>query len=72
MIEVDEKYLKALVVKRLNAIPPNVSFSIGDYGDFTRNQLIKEVENNTEIGKATTKMELNFLRKLPMFAKLVE
>lgn len=72
MIEVDEKYLKKLVITRLNAVPPDVSFSIGQYGDFTRNQLIEEVEKGTEVGKAATEMELNFLRKLPLLAKMVE
>lgn len=72
MIEVDEKYLKKLVITRLNAVPPDVSFSIGKYGDFTRNQLIEEVEKGTEVGKAATEMELNFLRKLPLLAKMVE
>lgn len=68
----DEKYLKKLVITRLNAVPPDVSFSIGEYGDFTRNQLIEEVEKGSEVGKAATEMELNFLRKLPKFAKMVE
>ncbi len=72
VIEVDEKYLKKLVIARLNAVPPDVSFSIGAYGDFTRNQLIEEVEKDTEVGKAATEMELMFLRKLPKFAKMVE
>lgn len=72
MIEVDEKYLKKLVITRLCAIPPDVSFSIGKYGDFTRNQLIEQVEKGTDVGKAATEMELNFLRKLPRLAKMVE
>jgi len=72
VIEVDEKYLKKLVITRLGAIPPDVSFSIGKYGDFTRNQLIEQVEKGTDVGKAATEMELNFLRKLPKLAKMVE
>ena len=72
MIKVDEKYLKKLVIARLNVIPPDVSFSIGKYGDFTRNQLIEEVEKGSEVGRAATEMELSFLRKLPKFAKMVE
>lgn len=57
---------------RLNAVPQDVSFSIGKYGDYTRNQLIEEVEKGTEVGKAATEMELSFLRKLPKFAKMIE
>ena len=72
VIEVDKKYLKKLVVTRLGAVPPDVSYSIGKYGDFTRDQLIEQVEKGTEVGKAATEMELSFLRKLPNFAKMVE
>lgn len=68
----DEKYLKKLVLARLNASSPDISFSIGEFGDFTRDQLIREVEKGTDVGKAATEMELNFLRKLPKFAQMVE
>lgn len=67
-----KEYLKKLVITRLNAIPPDVSFSIGDYGDFSRNQLIEEVEKGSEVGKAAMEMELKFLRKLPKFAEMTE
>ena len=68
----DEEYLKKLVISRLNAMPPDVSFSIGNYGSFTRDQLITEVKNGSKIGKATEEMELNYLRKLPKLAKMVQ
>ena len=67
----NEEYVKKLVITRLNAIPPEVSFSIGSYGSFTRNQLIKEVEKGSAVGKTATEMELNFLRKLPGIAKRI-
>ncbi|MBI2597670.1 MAG: hypothetical protein HYW50_00570 [Candidatus Diapherotrites archaeon] len=68
----DEEYLKKLVVTRLRTIPPDVSFSIGDYGSFTRDQLIQEVEKGSKVGKAAEEMELNFLRKMPHIAKMIE
>ena len=64
-----ESYLKKLVIARLDAIPPDVSFSMGPYRDFTREQLIEEVEKESEVGKAATEMELSFLRKLPLLVK---
>lgn len=67
-----KKYLKKLVIARLNAVPRDVSFSITPYGDFTREQLIEEVEKDTEVGKAAAEMELGFLRKLPLLAKMAE
>lgn len=62
---VDTEYLKKLVKERLSAMPPNVSFSIGSFGDFTRDELIQEVEKESEIGKETIDMQINFIRKMP-------
>ena len=58
-------YIKKLVVTRLMAMPPDISFSIGNYGDFSRDQLIDEVHKNSLVGKATIDLELSFLRGLP-------
>ena len=67
----DEDYLKRFVIARLNAAPPDVSFSVGKFGDFTRDELIDEVNRGTKIGRAATEMELNFLRKLPKLAQMI-
>lgn len=67
----DKEYIKKLVITRLNAIPPEVSFSIGSFGSFSRDQLIKEVQKDSAVGKAAIEMELNFLRKLPDLAKRI-
>lgn len=60
----DIEYLKKLVKERLSVMPPDVSFSIGSFGDFTRDELIQEVEKGSEIGKETIRMQLTFLRKM--------
>ena len=65
---VDEEYLKKLVAERLRTIPPNISFSIGAYGDFTRDQLINEVLQGTKVGQETIKSELRLLREMPKLA----
>ncbi len=64
-----DEYLKDLVVTRLKAIPPNVSFSVGSFGDYRPSELIKEVQKGSEIGKATVSMELNFLREMPKLSQ---
>jgi len=61
----NEDYIKRLVKERLYAMPPDVSFSIGHFGDYTRDQLIKEVEESTEVGKAAIEMQIDFIRKMP-------
>ena len=67
----EQKYddeIKMIVMKRLQAIPPNVTFSIGEQGRFTRDQLINEVEKGTSVGKAAVEMQLNFIRKMTTIA----
>lgn len=64
----EDEYIKRLVITRLNAMPPNVSFSIGNYGDFTTKELIEQVAKGTNVGKATIEMELTFLREMPKIA----
>ena len=54
----DKEYVKKLVIERLKTIPPNVSFSIGGYGDYTRDELIDQVLKETEVGKENIKSEL--------------
>lgn len=59
------EYLKKLVKERLSSLPPDVSFSVGEYGDFTRDELIEEVEEYSEIGKAAIEMQINVIRQMP-------
>ncbi len=59
------EYLKKLVKERLAAMPPDVSFSIGGFGEFSSHELIKEVENDTDIGKAIVDMEVQFIKEMP-------
>jgi len=65
----DDRYIKELVVTRLRAIPPNVSFSIGGFGDYTRDQLITEVKNGSSAGNAAVELELKFLRNMPKLSE---
>ncbi len=66
----DKDYLKKLVKERLLALPPDVSFSVGQFGDYTRDELIEEVEKGSEIGKAAIEMQLTFIRKMPQLIKI--
>lgn len=58
-------YIQKLVKERLSTLPPEVSFSIGDFGDFTRDELIEEVDKYSDVGKATIEMQLAFIRRMP-------
>ncbi len=56
--------IKKLVVARLDALPPNVSISVGSEGHFNKKELIEQIENDTEIGKKMIEIELGYLRML--------
>ena len=58
-------YIKKLVKERLHAMPPDVSFSVGNFGDFTRDELIEQVDQGTDVGQAAIEMQIDFIRKMP-------
>lgn len=66
----DTEYIKKLVKERLYALPPDVSFSVGHFGDYTRDELIQEVDQVTEVGKAAIEMQIDFIRKMPRLLNL--
>jgi hypothetical protein len=68
MVEMDDEYVKQLVAARLRSLPPNVGFSVGTHGNFTRDQIIDNVLNGTPIGKEFARMELKMLVETPKLA----
>ncbi len=56
--------IKALVIARLETLPPNRKISIGSYGEFTKSELIEHVKREDEIGKKIVEIELEFLRAM--------
>ena len=54
--------IKELVIARLDAIPSNKKISIGNYGEFTKEELIEGVKSGSEVGKKIIEVELEFLR----------
>lgn len=51
-----------LVVARLQTIPEGVGVSMGSKGNFSREDLIKHVKANDEIGKKVMDVEMSFLQ----------
>lgn len=54
--------IKELVIERLKTIPSDKKISIGNYGEFSKEQLIEYVKSGSEIGKKVIEIELEFLR----------
>lgn len=65
----DNAYLKQLVIARLKTIPPNISFSVGSYGDFTRDELIRNVMEGTAVGKEFSRMEIRMIVESPVLVR---
>jgi hypothetical protein len=65
------KYVKDLVKFRLMTMPPNIKISINGLGEFTKDELIEEIEKLTPAGKAAIRMELLFIRKTPSLPRNV-
>ncbi len=58
-----EELEKEIVVERLRQAPPNVKISFGSVGEFmNRDELIDQVEKETEVGKKIIKIQLEYLK----------
>ena len=56
--------VKELVKMRLSTIPKGLSVSIGSWGNFKVEDLIRHVEMEDEIGKSIVEIDMEFLRDL--------
>jgi len=59
-----EELQKAIVIERLRQAPPSVKVSFGSTnGDFmSRDELIREIEKNSEIGQRIVKIHIEYLK----------
>ncbi|MCK5023383.1 MAG: hypothetical protein KAS04_04375 [Candidatus Aenigmarchaeota archaeon] len=51
--------------------PQNIKVCIGSFGCFTKDQLIEEIEKGSAIGDIAIRMELTFIRKMPLISKRI-
>jgi len=56
--------IRELVMARLSTFPSNKKICIGKYGELTREDMIKHVSKEDEIGKKIIEIELAYLRAL--------
>ena len=62
--KISDEDIRKLVIARLRTLSGNKRVSIGSEGEFTREQLIKNVEQNTEVGKKIVQIQLEYLQTL--------
>ena len=63
-VKISDEDIRKLVIARLRASSGNKRVSIGSEGEFTKDQLIKNVEDNSEVGKKIIQIQLEYLRTL--------
>lgn len=66
-----DKDVKELVILRLRSVPSDIIISVGNFGEFTGEQLIKEVGKGSEIGNAIIRKHLLFIRTMPTLSKRI-
>ncbi|NCN38885.1 MAG: hypothetical protein COY38_02860 [Candidatus Aenigmarchaeota archaeon CG_4_10_14_0_8_um_filter_37_24] len=55
---------KELVIARLLLLPSGKKISIGSYGNFTKEELIENINKGNEVGKKIIEIEMDFLKAL--------
>lgn len=62
--EEKKKEIIQIVKARLAVMPKDAVLSIGSYGEYNRDQLIREVEQDTEVGKKVVDIQMQYLQML--------
>jgi hypothetical protein len=57
-----EEKEKQLVLARLELLTPDMHFASGNFLDYSRDDVIKEIKNNTQAGREFIATEMEFLR----------
>ena len=53
--------IKALVIARLDTLSPNRKISIGNYGEFTKEEIIQHIKKGDSVGNKMIEIEMEFL-----------
>ncbi|MBI2629829.1 hypothetical protein HYW76_01885 [Candidatus Pacearchaeota archaeon] len=62
--EKQDEELKELVLARIGIMPPNLKLSIGNFGTFTKQEMIEHVKCGDAAGKQIIQMQISFIKAL--------
>lgn len=62
--KITREEIRSLIIERLRTLSPNKEISIGSSGSYSIEELIKEVEKGSNVGKKIVRIELEFLQSL--------
>lgn len=51
-----------IVLERLKVMPKTVTLNIGNYGSFSRDELIEQISNRTEMGELVVEIQMAYIR----------
>ncbi len=54
--------VKELVIAKLSVMPSDRKLAVGAFGEFTKEQLIKHVEDDDDVGRKIAEIEISFLK----------
>ncbi len=58
------KDVKELITERISVMPNNFKLSIGNYGTFSKEQLLRSIQDEDKVGQEVIRMQLNFINAL--------
>ncbi|MFA5797606.1 MAG: hypothetical protein WC916_06265 [Candidatus Woesearchaeota archaeon] len=58
------KDVKELITERISVMPSNFKLSIGNYGTFSKEQLLQSIQDEDKVGLEVIRMQLNFINAL--------
>lgn len=56
--------LKELILQRIGIMPPEFKLSIGGKGTFTKQELMDNIQRESDIGREVVNMQLNFIKAM--------
>lgn len=60
-----EELIRKIVIERIRAMSPRVRIALGEKGEFLgRDELLKEVEDRTDLGEKIIQIQLRYLQAL--------
>lgn len=62
--EEKKKVIKELVLARLYTLPENAVLSVGSGSQYNKEQIINEVEKDSDVGQRVIEVQINYLKLL--------
>ena len=66
-----DKDTEELVLTRLAVFPEGKKISIGSLGDFTKEEIIKHVQDKDEVGQKMIEIDLKYLQSMKEISKQI-